>query len=154
MGQNKQSYAASFQGEFVKTKTTVFKKGYLYGAWITSLLATAVSIFFIEILGNPVATLCWVERMLILSLFLLLTVAIIDNDAKVKRYAIPFLILGIPAAIFQQLVHWDIIKITQESCTVGYVCTTKYFELFGFVTQATLCLTAFVIIAWCISRIK
>lgn len=154
MGQNKQSYAASFQGEFVKTKTTDLKKGYMYGAWITSLLATAASIFFIEILGNPVATLCWVERMLILSLFLLLTVAIIDNDVRVKRYSLPFLILGIPAATFQQLVHWDIIKIAQESCTVGYVCTTKYFELFGFVTQATLCLTAFLLIAVLLRKLK
>lgn len=122
----------------------------MYIAWITALFATSASIIFIEILGKPVAPLCWFERMLMLGLFLLLTVGIFLKDKKVKYYALPFLLLGIPSAIFQQLVHWDVIHIVQKSCNTGIVCTTKYFEIFGFMTQATLCLTAFLIIAFCL----
>jgi disulfide bond formation protein DsbB len=116
-------------------------------AWVTALLATAASVYFIEILHNPVATLCWVDRMLVFSLLLILTVGILDRDRRVVRYTIPFLALGLPLSFYQQLVHWDIIHLNPQVCSVSYVCTTKYFNLFGFITQATLCFAAFVVIA-------
>ena len=116
-------------------------------AWIMALLASAASVYFIEILHNPVATLCWVDRMLVFSLLLVLTVGILDRDRRVVRYTIPFLALGWPLSFYQQLVHWDIIHVNPQSCTISVVCTTKYFNLFGFITQATLCFTAFVVIA-------
>lgn len=119
----------------------------LYTAWLVSLLASLASIYFIEILKNPAATLCWFERMLMFGIFLILTVGIIRKDVSVRFYTIPFLILGIPSALFQQLVHWGIIHLAIQSCSVSTVCTTKFFNLFGFITQATLCLSAFLIIA-------
>ena len=116
-------------------------------AWIMALLASAASVYFIEILHNPVATLCWVDRMLIFSLLLILTVGILDRDRRVVRYSVPFLALGLPLSFYQQLVHWDIIHLNPQVCSISYVCTTKYFNLFGFITQATLCFAAFVVIA-------
>ncbi len=116
-------------------------------AWVTALLASAASVYFIEILHNPVATLCWVDRMLVFSLLLVLTVGIIDRDRRVVRFCFPFLALGLPLSFYQQLVHWDLIHINPQVCSISYVCTTKYFNLFGIITQATLCFAAFVIIA-------
>jgi disulfide bond formation protein DsbB len=116
-------------------------------AWTMALLATAASVYFIEILHNPVATLCWVDRMLMFSLLLILTVGIFDHDRRVVRYTIPFLALGLPLSFYQQLVHWDIIHLNPQACSVSLVCTTKYFNLFGFISQATLCFVAFVVIA-------
>ena len=127
---------------------------YFYIAWVTALLATLASIYFIEIVGRPAAPLCWIERTMMLALFLVFTVGIYRKDPGVKYYAYPFLLVGIPSATYQQLVHWDIIKLAPQPCAVGFVCTTKFFELFGFITQATLCLTALLIIAFCASRIK
>lgn len=116
-------------------------------AWVTALLASAASVYFIEILHNPVATLCWIDRMLIFSLLLVLTVGIFDRDRRVVRYTVPFLALGLPLSFFQQLVHWDVIHLNPQACSVSVVCTTKYFNLFGFITQATLCFVAFAVIA-------
>ena len=124
-----------------------------YVAWLTALAATAASIYFIEIKGNQAAWLCWFERMLMFGVLLVLTTGILTRDFKVKYYASSFLLFGIPSAVYQQLVHWDIIRMTPQSCSVSFVCTTKFFELFGFVTQATLCLTAFVIIAFCMWKL-
>lgn len=127
---------------------------YAYIAWITALSATSASIYFIEIVGNPAAPLCWIERMLMLGLLLIFTVGIIKRDLNVKYYSLPFLILGIPSAVLQQLVHWNIINLPLVPCSSGFVCTTKFFELFGFITQATLCLTALLIIALCTYKLK
>jgi disulfide bond formation protein DsbB len=122
-------------------------------AWATALLASAASIYFIEILGKPAATLCWLDRMLIFGLFLIISVGIWTRDRAMWRYAVPFLTIGLPASFYQQLVHWDIIHIAPKACTVSYVCTTKFFNLFGFISQATLCFTAFVVVGLCMWRL-
>lgn len=129
----------------------------LYVAWTTSLLASAASFYFIEILKKPSAPLCWFERMLMFGSFLVLSVGLWDRDRQVWRYVAPFVVFGTPAALYQQLVHWDVIHVNATSCSVSgpIACTTKYFNLFGFMTQATLCLTAFVIIGvsmWRLAR--
>lgn len=127
----------------------------IYIAWGIALAATLASVYFIEFLGNPAAALCWFDRMLVLGLLLMFTVAIFIRDTKVWRYSIPFLALGLPASFFQQLVHWDVIQLAQTTCSSATVCTTKYFNLFGFISQATLCFAAFAGIAicmWLLSR--
>jgi len=121
----------------------------MWVAWATSLAASAASVYFIEILGKPAATLCWVNRMLMFGLFLILTVGILQRDRGAWRFTVPFWAIGLPVAIYQQLVHWDIIHVVPKVCSASYVCTTKFFNLFGFITQATLCLTAFTVIAIC-----
>ncbi|CAG1020677.1 Disulfide bond formation protein C [Patescibacteria group bacterium] len=136
---------------FAKIKKT---NPLLLVAWGMSLFATLASIYFIEIQGNPAAALCWFERMLIFGVFLILTVGIFREDANVKFYAAPFVGFGIPSALYQQLVHWNVIQVDSISCSLSTVCTTKFFELFGFVTQATLCLLAFVVVAVCLYRLK
>ena len=126
----------------------------LYIAWTTALAASFASIYFIEILGKPAASLCWFERMLMFGLLLVLTVGIYYKDQKVKYYCLPFLFFGIPSAAYQQLIHWNIIKMAEVPCSLGSICTVKYFELFGFITQATLCLSAFIVIAVCLWFVK
>ncbi len=125
-----------------------------YIAWFVAFAATLASIYFVEILGKPAASLCWFERMLMFGLLLTLTVGILKKDKNLKYYSLPFLLYGIPAAFFQQLVHWGIIDLSNQPCSVGMICTTKYFEVLGFATQATLCLTAFLIIALCLKVAK
>ncbi len=120
----------------------------IYVAWGTALAATLASVYFVEISGNPSATICWINRMLMFSLVLVIGTGIINRDHNVTRYAWPLVIVGLPLAILQQLVHWDIISITTATCTPNSIfCGSKYFNLFGFISQATLCLTAFVVMA-------
>lgn len=127
---------------------------YVFVGWVMALFATSASVYFIEILGNPAAFLCWFERMLMFGLLLVLTVGIITKDKNVGKYTIPFLFFGIPSALYQQLVHWGIINLPVQPCGVGFACSTKFFELFGFITQATLCLTAFFVIGFCMYKAR
>lgn len=125
-----------------------------YIAWVTALLASAASVYFIEILHHPAATLCWVDRMLMFGLLLVLTTAILVRDTRAWRYTVPFLAIGLPASFYQQLVHWGIIHVAAKGCTVSVVCTTKFFNLFGFITQATLCFAAFAVVAVCMWHMR
>lgn len=124
-----------------------------YIAWSTALAASAASVYFIEVLGNPAAALCWLNRMLVFGVFLTLSVGAVIRDRGVWHYTVPFISIGLPVALYQQLVHWDIIHVVPKVCSVSVVCTTKFFNLFGFISQATLCLTAFTILAVCAWRL-
>lgn len=126
----------------------------LYASWVTAFAATLASVYFIEIKGNPAASLCWFERMLMFGTLLILTVGILKKDRNISAYVFPSLLFGIPAAAYQQLIHWNVIDATQQACSASVVCTTKYFNLFGFITQATLCLTAFLLIAFFTWKVK
>ena len=123
-------------------------------AWLMSLFATLASIYFIEIVGNDAAALCWFERMLIFSVLLVLTVGIVRRDINVKYYAAPMVVLGLISASYQQLVHWGIIGSSSTICSESFICTTKFFDLFGFISQATLCLVAFIVVGVCLLRLK
>lgn len=123
-------------------------------AWIMALFATLASIYFIEIVGNTAAPLCWFERMLIFSVLLTLSVGIVRNDRNVRYYALPAVILGSLSASYQQLVHWGIFSSGSGTCSTSFVCSTKFFEVFGFVTQATLCLVAYIVVGVCLFRLR
>lgn len=115
--------------------------------WGMSLAAFGASVYFFEILGYQASSLCWLNRLLMLSLFLILSTALVRRDTGVWRYAVPFLLIGLPVALFQQLVHWNVIPLGIQQCGTSFVCTTKFFDWFGVISQATLCLVAFVVVA-------
>lgn len=123
-------------------------------AWVMALFATMASVYFIEIVGNPAATLCWFERMLVFSLLLVLSVGIIKKDLNVRFYSLPMIVLGAISATYQQLLHWGLFESGSGVCLTSFACSTKFFELFGFITQATLCLTAFVVVGVCLMKLK
>lgn len=112
----------------------------------TSLGAFGASIYFFEIAGYQASSLCWLNRMLMLALFLIVGTGIARRDLGAWRYTLPFLVIGLPVALFQQLVHWNVIPLGIQQCGASLVCTTKFFDLFGFISQATLCLVAFVVV--------
>ena len=93
----------------------------MWAAWGTALAASSASVYFIEILGKPAATLCWLDRMLMFGLFLILSTGIKRRDLGVWRYTVPFLAIGLPASFYQQLVHWDIIHVVPKTCSLSYV---------------------------------
>lgn len=123
-------------------------------AWLISLFATLASIYFIEIVGNPAAPLCWFERMLIFSVLLVLSVGIIRKDINVRYYVAPLVAFGLISATYQQLVHWGLVSTVNGTCNTSFACSTKFFELFGYITQATLCLVGFVVVTYCMWRLK
>ena len=111
-----------------------------------ALAAFGASVYFFEIVGYQASSLCWLNRMLMLALFLVIGTGIVSRDTGAWRYTVPFLVIGLPVALFQQLVHWNVIPLGIQQCGTSFVCTTKFFNLFGFISQATLCLVAFVVV--------
>lgn len=119
----------------------------LYGAWLVSLSAVLGSLYFSEIAGYVPCTLCWVQRILMYPLVLLLGIATYRNDRSIIIYTLPMSIIGGLIALWHVLIQKIPSLKELGQCTVGVPCNEDYINWFGFVTIPTLSLLAFILIS-------
>ena len=122
------------------------KKSALYVVFAVSLLSTLGSFYFSEILGWALCSLCWYQRVLVISLVLILAVGIIFRDTKCYRYILPVSVLGTLVALFHNLLYWGVIPESAVPCANGISCTAANLAIAGFVTIPFLSLIAFALI--------
>src|ERR1700761_7930872 len=134
----------------MKTKSSIS----LYVAFAAALLAMAGSLFFSEVLHFTPCVLCWYQRICMYPLVVLLAVGIIRRDRGMYAYVLPLSVIGGLISVYHNLLYWKIIPESLAPCTAGVSCTTKFFELFGFVTIPFMALCAFVIITVCMLVFK
>ncbi|PJN88426.1 disulfide oxidoreductase [Bacillus sp. mrc49] len=118
-------------------------------AWILSIMATAGSLYFSEILHYVPCTFCWYQRILMYPLVLLLGRAFYEQDLKIHRYILPLSILGMLVSGY----HYCLQKIPAlqqfEMCQSGVPCSVDYINWLGFITIPFLAFIAFTLITIC-----
>jgi disulfide bond formation protein DsbB len=101
------------------------------------------SLYFSEIVNYKPCRLCWFQRTMMYPLAIILIIAALRKDWKVKFYAVPLAAIGAVIALY----HWLLERfpnIESGVCDVEVPCEFVWFELFGFVTLPFMALTAFV----------
>jgi disulfide bond formation protein DsbB len=79
-------------------------------------------------------------------LVVILAIGIYLKDKKLPYYVLPLSTIGLIIAIYHNLLYYNILPESATPCLIGVSCTTKYIELFGFITIPFLSLIAFLII--------
>ena len=95
----------------------------LFVAWIVATIATISSLFFSEIMGDPVCKLCWYQRIAMYPLVLVLASALFPYDPKVVRVAGVFTAVGWLMATFEGLLVIGIIPEEIQPCVQGIPCS-------------------------------
>lgn len=129
------------------------QKTLLYFAWILSVLATAGSLFFSEIMDLPPCVLCWYQRIAMYPLVIILGAGILLRDTKAALYALPLSIVGLLIAVYHNLLYYHIIPESIAPCTTGISCTTRQLEWLGFITIPLLSLVTFAVITACLAML-
>ena len=119
---------------------------FLYGAWVSAFIAALGSIFLGEVMGLPICTLCWYQRMALYPLVLLLPAAILIGERRVNYYAMPFVLIGLAMAVYHNLLYYGFIRPELTPCTRDVPCTARQLELFGFLTIPLMALGTFAVI--------
>ncbi|GGL05704.1 disulfide bond formation protein B [Deinococcus radiotolerans] len=88
----------------------------LYAAWVVSLIATLGSLYFSEIRHFNPCILCWFQRICMYPLAIILGVAALSGDLRVRRYALPLAGIGVLIALYQNLETWGVVP-TLRACT-------------------------------------
>ncbi|MDG2333728.1 MAG: disulfide bond formation protein B [Myxococcota bacterium] len=115
----------------------------LFASWLLAATATLGSLFFSEVMQLPPCSLCWVQRIFMFPLAIILLVGLFPLDTSVVRYALPLALCGIAVSLYHTLLQVGIIPETAAPCQQGVSCSSVSYELFGFVSIPMLSLLAF-----------
>ena len=115
----------------------------LHFNFLASLIGSLGSLFFSEILKYPPCVLCWYQRICLYPLVVIFGVALWTEDLAYKKYAYPFVVLGLTIAVYHNLIYYDFISAALTPCAQGASCSTRQLELFGFITIPLLSLLGF-----------
>ena len=108
----------------------------------TSILC---SLFYSEIAGFVPCLLCWWARILLYPQALILLVALIANDQKVRKYCIALSSIGVVLTTYHSYLQFGGASLIPCSAN-GATCEHVYFMTYGYVTIPTMALTAFALI--------
>lgn len=115
----------------------------LYFAWLISLIATLGSLYFSEIREFVPCELCWIQRIFMYPLTILLGIAAFTNDIRMRLYILPLTIIGGSISLYHYLIQKVPGFANIKPCVQGVPCNIQYINWFGFVTIPFLALTAF-----------
>ena len=114
--------------------------------WVIALVATLGSLYFSEVQQYPPCELCWVQRIFMYPLVLILLVGTLLKDTKVFIYSIVFSSIGLIISIYHYGIQkLEFLRSTAPSC--GQVsCTGTYIDWLGFISIPFLAGTAFLLL--------
>ncbi len=115
----------------------------LFVCWLLVAGATLGSLFFSEVMELPPCTLCWVQRIFMFPLAIILLFGLIPFDRGVVRYALPLAVIGAAVAIYHLGLQLGVIPESAAPCRQGVSCSEAQLALFGFVSIPMLSLLVF-----------
>lgn len=115
-------------------------------ALLTAWVAMLGSLYFSEVAGFVPCKLCWIQRILMYPLTIILLVATLRRDDDVPYYVLPFSLIGICVSTYHYLLQKTDLFSEGAVCAGGVPCNIAYINWLGFITIPFLALTAFIII--------
>ena len=123
-----------------------YSRHILLSLWLISVVASAGSLFFSEVMEYPPCVLCWYQRIAMYPLVILLLVGSYRSVKEAFYFSLPIGLIGWIIAFYHNLLHFEIVPENASPCREGVSCSTVYIELFGFITIPMMSLLAFSII--------
>ena len=111
----------------------------IYIAWVIALIAVLGSLYWSEVLGAEPCSLCWMQRIFLFPLVLLLGIALFRSDRHVTIDALPLSIFGGMVAVYHVVAQ----KFDFSGCGETTQCTQDIGIYFGWITPPMLSVLAF-----------
>jgi disulfide bond formation protein DsbB len=115
----------------------------LVGCWLLAAGASLGSLFFSEVMELPPCSLCWMQRVFMFPLTLILLIGLFPFDARVWRYGLPLSVIGAAVALYHMLLQLGVIPESAAPCRQGVSCAEAQVAILGFVSIPMLSLLVF-----------
>lgn len=121
-------------------------RGALGLAAAIAVVTTLGSLYYSEVQGFTPCKLCWIQRICMYPMAVLLPIAAVRRDVAIRLYALPLCAVGAGFAAYHT---WLQAYPDQSSgfCTLEAPCTDRYVWELGFVSLPFMALSAFAAIA-------
>jgi disulfide bond formation protein DsbB len=139
-------FSGSVRGAIGALAASIGAQGLLLAAWVVAIVTTAGSLYYSLHAGYVPCELCWYQRIAMYPLVVVLGVGWLRGDRKAWITAAPFVVIGAPLSLY----HWLVERVPSfaesSSCSAFAPCTAPYFEKYGYLTLAWMCLSSFLLI--------
>lgn len=126
----------------------------LFFAWLIALISFLSSLYLSEIAGHEPCQLCWIQRICIFPLVIILGLASWRNFFGIVPYVLPLVVIGLGFALYQiaiqEMPGWQPIDL----CGAGPSCTEKHLIGLGPITIPMLSAAAFFVTLLLLLRVK
>jgi disulfide bond formation protein DsbB len=126
----------------------------LFACWLLVAGATLGSLFFSEVMELPPCSLCWLQRIFMFPLCIILLFGLFPFDPQVVRYALPLAAIGAVVALYHLLLQAGLIPESAAPCRQGVSCSDAQVEILGFVSIPALSLLVFASVTGLLSFLK
>jgi disulfide bond formation protein DsbB len=124
----------------------MFGNGGLWLAWLIAAVATAGSLVYSEVVHFVPCRLCWYQRIAMYPMAIVLLVGALRREVVVKYYALPLALGGALISIWHYLIQ-NFPSLEGGSCDPNNPCSSKYVDVFGFVSIPFMAGSGFIVIA-------
>lgn len=115
----------------------------LFFCTVIGVLATGGSLYYSEVMGLNPCELCWIQRIGMYPLVVILGVATYEGRGEIWRTALPLSVGGGMVAAY----HSYIQRTSSATCSLDGGCGSIQYELFGVLSIPNLALIAFSVIS-------
>lgn len=135
---------------FPKNKTNPFfaffgRNGILF-AFFVAFFASALSLFYSNIIGFPPCNLCWYQRIFLYPQVIILGLACLKKDSAIIDYALVLTFIGGLIAIYHTYIDFGGTSLFPCSASGLASCTQRYVFEFGYITIPVMSLTSFLLL--------
>jgi len=111
---------------------TMVRDGGIVLAAAVAVLATLASLYLSGIADYTPCRYCWWQRIFMYPLAVMLPIAAVTNDTKVRRYALPLAVIG--GLISLRHIWLQTFPDAEGTCGISAPCSAKLVEAYGFIT--------------------
>ena len=125
---------------------TLFGNGGVWLAWLVATVATAGSLIYSEVIHFVPCRLCWFQRIAMYPMAIVLLVGALRREMVVKYYALPLALGGALISTWHYLTQ-NFPSLEGGSCDPTNPCSSKYVDVFGFVSIPFMAGSGFIVIS-------
>ncbi len=116
-------------------------------AALVAVVATLGSLYESEVAGFTPCALCWYQRIAMYPLAVILPIAAVRQDRRVRSYALPLTVVGALISAYHYHLEWFPGQ-ASPACTLDAPCTVVWVRELGFVSIPLMALSGFLAVAW------
>ena len=113
----------------------------LWLAWLVAAVTTAGSLYYSQVAGFLPCELCWLQRICMYPLSVILVIAAVRRDRRVWTYVAPLTVIGAGIAAYHT--QLQAFPAQRSFCATTVPCTTRYVWEFKFVSLPFMALSSF-----------
>lgn len=118
----------------------------LWLAFLVAATSMGGSLYFSEHIGFEPCKMCWLQRIAMFSLVVVLLVGAIRRDRGVRYYAVPLAGIGLAISIYHRLIEWHPEWEGGGVCSLTVPCSSPYFKVWDVITLSTMAACGFLAI--------